>query len=225
MAKINATLTANRERAKEVYRILNETYPDATCSLDYTNPLELIVAVILSAQCTDERVNKTTPALFRKFKTAEDYAAAPQEEIEQVIKSCGFYKNKAKSIKKMATSLIEEHGGEVPGTMEELVQLGGVGRKTANVVLGECFDGQGIIVDTHCKRVNQRLQFTKNDDPVKIEKDLMKVLPDDKWTQYSHLMVFHGRNLCIARAPKCSQCPIEHLCPFPDTREGKKIAK
>lgn len=225
MAKVKTTIAANKARAAEVFERLNAHYPDAECSLDFTKPLELLVATILAAQCTDERVNIVTKTLFKKYKTAQDYVKAPQEELETYVKSCGFYRNKAKHIKKMCQSLIDQHGGEVPDTMEALVKLDGVGRKTANVILGECFGGQGIIVDTHCGRINRRLGFTKNEDPVKVEKDLMKVVPREHWTQYSHCMVFHGRAICQSRAPKCSECPVEDLCPFPDTRDGKKIAR
>lgn len=225
MAKVKAGAAATRERALEVYRILRETYPDARCSLDYTNALELVIATILAAQCTDLRVNLTTPALFARFKTPADYAAAPLEEIEGYVKSCGFYRNKAKNIQAMCRKLIERHHGEVPGTMAELTALDGVGRKTANVVLGECFGDGGVVVDTHCGRLARRLGYTKNADPVKVERDLMKVWPKKTWRMYSHSFVFHGRAVCDAQRPKCSICPVAHLCPFPDTREGKRIAR
>ena len=225
MPTLKLTQTANRERAKRVLERLREAYPDARCSLDFSTPLELLVATILAAQCTDARVNIVTKDLFRKYQCAKDYVNVPQEELEKDIQTCGFYRNKAKSIQKACASIIEQHGGAVPGTMEELVALDGVGRKTANVILGECFGGQGVIVDTHCGRISKRLGFTRNTDPVKIEKDLMKVWPPNHWTLFSHLMVFHGRATCIARAPRCSQCPVRDLCPFPETREGKKIAR
>lgn len=225
MAKVKTGAAATKERSKEVFERLAKTHPDATCSLDYTNPLELLVATILAAQCTDERVNKVTKDLFKKYRSAEDYAEAPQEKLEKEIQSCGFYRNKTKSIQKTAQALIERFGGEVPGDMESLTSLEGVGRKTANVLLGQCFDTPAVIVDTHCRRVAQRLALTKNEDPDKIEQDLMKVWPRPDWTRNSHLLVFHGRRICQARAPKCSQCPVADLCPFPDTREGKKIAK
>ena len=225
MAKIKTTISANKERAWEVYNRLIREYPDAKCSLDHRTPLQLIVATILSAQCTDARVNMVTPELFKRFKSAEDYAEAPLKEIEEYIKTCGFYRNKAKNIKGMAQALIERHGGEVPGTLEELVELDGVGRKTANVVLGSCFDVPGVVVDTHCGRIARRLGFTKNTDPVKVEHDLMKVWPKEHWSIMSHFMVFHGRAKCMARGPVCSECCLEDICPFPDTREGKKIAK
>lgn len=225
MAPIKKRITANRERALQVYDRLDATYPDARCTLNFDGPFQLIVATALAAQCTDARVNLTTAHLFKKYKTPKDYLAVTQEELEQDIKSCGFYRNKAKNIRAKCQTLIDKFNGEVPSTMEELVQLAGVGRKTANVVLGECFGGQGVIVDTHCTRVAGRLGFTKNTDAVKIEKDLMKVWPPDRWTMFSHFMVFHGRAVCTARSPKCSQCPVRDLCPWPDTREGKKLAK
>jgi endonuclease-3 len=225
MAKMKLTQAANRERAQEIFSRLRKDYPDACCSLDFTNPLELLVATILAAQCTDERVNKVTKELFRKYQTAQDYVDAPQEELEEDVRTCGFYRNKTKSIKKACASIVEQFDGKVPGTMEELLQLEGVGRKTANVILGECFDTPGIVVDTHCSRVSRRLGFTRKDDPVKIEQDLIKIWPREKWTIYSHTMVFHGRQTCQARGPKCSQCSVRDLCPFPDTREGAKIAK
>ena len=214
MGKIKLTQAANRERAEEVLKRLRKTYPDARCSLDFTNPLELLVATILAAQCTDARVNKVTPALFKKYKTLQDYVDAPQEALEEAVRTCGFFRQKSKSIKKACASIVEQFGGEVPGTMEELVQLDGVGRKTANVLLGECFDTPGVVVDTHCKRVAARLGFTKHDDPTKIERDLMKIWPRESWTIFSHCLVFHGRNVCQARKPKCEACVLSELCPY-----------
>ena len=225
MPKFKLTIGANRERAKKVFDLLKKDYPDAKCSLDHTNPLELLVATILSAQCTDARVNQETPALFKGFKTAADYAEKPIEELRGFIKSCGFYKNKAKNIQGAGRKMLVEHGGEVPQTLDELVALPGVGRKTANVILGTCFDTPGVVVDTHCGRIARRLGFTKNTDPVKVEKDLMKVWEKEHWTLFSHFMVYHGRAVCDSRSPKCSQCSVQELCPFPGTREGKKIAK
>lgn len=225
MAAGKMTLKANRERAREVLDRLARAYPDARCSLDFKNPLQLLVATILAAQCTDERVNMTTPGLFTQYKTAKDYVNAPDEELQEVIRSCGFYRQKAKSIKNACQTIVEQFGGHVPGTMEGLLQLNGVGRKTANVLLGECFDTPGIIVDTHCKRVSARLGFTKHDDPGKIEQDLMRIIPQERWTDFSHCLVFHGRATCQARNPKCSHCCVRELCPFPDTREGRKSAK
>lgn len=222
MPPFKLTIAANKERAKEVFDLLDAEYPDAECSLDHTNPLELMVATILSAQCTDVRVNKISPALFSAFKTAEDYAHTPIEELKKYIQTCGFYHNKAKNIQANARLLLEKHGGEVPQSLEELVALPGVGRKTANVVLGTCFNVPGVVVDTHCGRLTRRLGFTKNTDPVKIEKDLMKIWERQHWSLFSHFMVFHGREVCQSRTPKCSQCSLRELCPFPETREGKK---
>lgn len=219
------TVATTRSRAKKIYDRLCKTYPDAKCSLDHGEPLELLIATILSAQCTDERVNKTTPALFKRFKTVEDFATAPPRELEKYIQSCGFYKNKAKNIIGAAQKILAEHGGEVPQTLEELVALPGVGRKTANVMLGTVFGVSGVVVDTHCGRIARRLGFTKHDDPTKVEHDLMKIWPKATWSLNSHLFVYHGRAVCFARGPVCSKCPVREFCPFPETREGKKIAK
>ncbi len=219
------SLKAKKERALEVYSVLRTMYPDAECSLDHADALQLMVATILSAQCTDARVNMVTPALFERYKTAFDYADSSRKELEGFIKTCGFYRQKAKNIQSACARIVAEHGGEVPDTLEELVALDGVGRKTANVILGTCFNTPGVVVDTHCKRVTRRLGFTKEEDPVKIERDLMKIWPHETWSLYSHMMVFHGRALCIARAPRCSECDVRSLCPFPTTREGVKIAR
>lgn len=225
MAKVPLTLKANRERALVVYERLRAAYPDARCSLDFRSPLELLIATILAAQCTDVRVNIVTKSLFKKYRRPEDYVKAPISQLEDDIRTCGFYRNKAKSIVSACRKIIADFGGQVPGTMEELLTLNGVGRKTANVLLGECFGGQAVIVDTHCTRLAQRLGFTKNSDPVKIEEDLMKVWPREHWTLFSHNLVFHGRAVCTARAPKCSECPVTDLCPFPGSKEGKRIAR
>jgi endonuclease III len=208
-----------QERVQKILPILRKTYPNAKCSLNYSNPLQLLVATILSAQCTDERVNIVTKGLFKKYCRAEDYAAAPQEELEKEIQSTGFYRNKAKSLRAMARSLVEQHGGKVPSTMEELTHLAGVGRKTANVVLGNAFDvNVGVVVDTHVARLSERLGLTKHSDPVKIEKDLMEIVPQEDWTLWSHLLIHHGRAICQARKPKCTQCPVLVECPA-----GKKF--
>ena len=225
MATFKKSLSALKDRAAAVLAILRKQYPDATCSLDFKNPLQLMVSTILAAQCTDERVNIVTKDLFKRFKTPGDFLAVPPEELEKAIHSCGFYRQKAKSIRNACGKIIDLYGGKVPGTMEELVTLDGVGRKTANVILGECFGVPGVIVDTHCTRLNNRLGFTRNADPVKIEQDIMKIVPKENWNIFSHCLVFHGRAICIARAPLCSQCPVRHLCPFPDTAMGKKIAR
>ena len=202
-----------KTRATKIITILRKTYPDAKCSLHFSNPLELLVATILSAQCTDERVNIVTKDLFKKYKTAGDYANAPAAELEKDIHSTGFYRNKAKSIQKCAAALLERHGGQVPSTLEELVQLAGVGRKTANVVLGNAFDTPGIVVDTHIQRLSQRMKFTKNTDPVKIEFDLNALVPQKDWTNFCHWMIWHGRKVCTARKPDCPHCPIGDYCP------------
>ncbi|MCC6795026.1 MAG: endonuclease III [Candidatus Hydrogenedentes bacterium] len=225
MATFKFTQAANRERAAEVLKRLKNQYPDATCSLDFIAPLQLMVATILAAQCTDERVNIVTKSLFKKYKTPKDYLNSPEGELEDAIHSCGFYRQKAKSIRNACKKIIEHFNGKVPGAMDELLTLDGVGRKTANVILGECFGVPGVIVDTHCTRVTNRLGFTKSDDPKKIEQDIMKILPKEDWNIFSHCMVFHGRAVCIARAPLCSKCPVRELCPFPDTPAGKKIAR
>jgi endonuclease-3 len=212
---------ARAERVRAILPILKETYPDARCSLDHSTPLELLVATILSAQCTDERVNIVTKTLFKKYKTAKAYATAPQEELEKDIQSTGFYRNKAKSLRAMAASLIESHNGQVPKTMDELTHLAGVGRKTANVVLGNAF-GQniGITVDTHVARLSERLDLTNETDPVKIEQDLIPLIPQQDWTLWSHLLIHHGRALCQARKPKCQECPLLPHCP-----PGEKLVK
>ena len=204
---------------------LREAYPHAECSLNHASALELLVATILAAQCTDERVNIVTKDLFKEYKTPEDYLKAPKERLEEEVRTCGFFRQKSASILKTCRTLVDAFDGQVPGTMEELVGLEGVGRKTANVVLGVWFGQPAIIVDTHCRRLTQRLGFTKNNDPDKIERDLAKVWPRESWTDFSHGLVFHGRAVCHARGPKCSACVLVDLCPFPDTAQGKKMAK
>jgi endonuclease III len=193
---------------------LKAEYPDARTELDWKNPLELLVATMLSAQTTDVQVNRVTQSLFAKYRTAEDYAHADPSELEEDIRPTGFYRNKASSLRNMAGTLVEEHGGEVPGTMRELVALPGVGRKTANVVLGNAFGvDEGIVVDTHVRRVSGRLGLTENKDPVKIEQDLMKVVPEEDWTVFSHLLILHGRRTCKARKPDCPNCVLNDICP------------
>jgi endonuclease-3 len=193
---------------------LKAEFPDARTELDWKNPLELLVATMLSAQTTDVQVNRVTQTLFAKYRTAEDYAHADPTELEEDIRPTGFYRNKARSLLNMADALVEEHGGEVPNTMQELVALPGVGRKTANVVLGNAFGvDEGIVVDTHVRRVSGRLGLTENKDPVKIEQDLMKVLPVEDWTVFSHLLILHGRRTCKARKPDCPNCVLNDICP------------
>lgn len=223
--KIRISIAANKERAREVYARLAEAYPDVHCTLNYKSPFQLLIMTALAAQCTDARVNIVCKDLFPRFPTPQAFHEADVKEIEAMIHSCGFYRQKAKNIKATCKSLVEQFGGEIPRTMAELVKLAGVGRKTANVVLGECFGHQAVIVDTHCTRLANRLGFTKQQDAVKIEQDLMKVWPPAHWTKFSHFMVFHGRAVCTARSPKCTQCVLNDLCPFPTSREGKKIAK
>jgi endonuclease-3 len=212
--KMTKTQQERQSRVEAILPILKKTYPDAKCSLDYRTPLQLLVATILSAQCTDDRVNIVTKDLFKKYRTAEDYARVPQEELEKDIQSTGFYRNKAKSLRGMAKSIVDEHSGNVPDTMEQLTELPGVGRKTANVVLGNAFDKNvGIVVDTHVTRVSQRLGLTRHTDAVKIEHDLIPLVPQHDWTLWSHLMIHHGRRTCAARKPNCQQCPILKFCP------------
>jgi endonuclease-3 len=193
---------------------LKAEYPDARTELDWSNPLELLVATILSAQTTDVQVNRVTESLFSKYRTAEDYADSTPDELEEDIRPTGFYRNKARSLRSMASALVEEHGGEVPRTMPELVALPGVGRKTANVVLGNAFGtNEGIVVDTHVRRVSGRLGLTESSDPVKIEQELMRLVPEGDWTIFSHLLILHGRRTCKARKPDCPNCILNDICP------------
>ena len=207
------TLSQKQNRASKIFSKLIKIYPHPKCALDSSNPLELLVATILSAQCTDKRVNMVTPALFKRYKSAQDYASADPVELEALIRTTGFYKNKAKNIRGMAKAVCEHFHGKIPKTMEELVTLPGVGRKTANVLLGNAFGVPGICVDTHMIRLNNLLGLTKHKDPVKIEFDLMKLLPPKNWVDYSHLIIHHGRVRCVARRPVCTDCPIRDLCP------------
>ena len=200
--------------AQEVVARLKAEYPDARTELDWSNPLELLVATILSAQTTDVQVNRVTQGLFAKYRTAEDYADAAPGELEQDIRPTGFYRNKARSLRGMARALVDEHAGEVPRTMQELVALPGVGRKTANVVLGNAFGvDEGIVVDTHVRRVSGRLGLPESHDPAKIEEDLMQIVPREEWTVFSHLLIFHGRRTCKARKPDCPNCVLNDICP------------
>jgi len=206
-----------KERAAILEKKLPEIYPDAHCELDFKNPLELLVATILSAQCTDVRVNMVTPALFKRCPTAEEYAAIPQEELETLVRSTGFYRNKAKSIRGMGAALVERHRGVVPKTIEELSALPGAGRKTANVVLGNAFHlNEGVVVDTHVGRLSLRLGLTGNTDPIKVEQDLIALFPQESWSDLSHWLIWHGRRRCKARKPDCEGCEIRDLCPSVD---------
>ena len=202
------------ERVRKILAILRKTYPRATCALEHSNELELLVATILSAQCTDARVNQVTATLFRRYRTARDYAEADPKELEQQIRSTGFYRNKAKSILGAAKVLVEQHGGRVPDTMDELLQLPGVARKTANVVLGTWFGkATGVVVDTHVLRISRLLRLTRHDDPKKIEQDLIRLLPEKEWINFSHRVIWHGRKTCVARRPRCGECPLATCCP------------
>lgn len=202
-----------RTDAINVINILKDYYPNATCSLDFTTPFEIVVATILSAQCTDERVNKTTPALFNKYSTPYDFVNIDLNVLEDLIHPCGFYRNKAKNIKACAQKIVSDFNGKVPCTAEELMSLPGVGRKTANVVLLEAFGiAQGIAVDTHAKRISNLIGFSNESDPVKIEQDLLKIIPKEYLKDVNHLLVWHGRNICVARNPKCDKCPIKNYC-------------
>ncbi len=203
-----------RERVKQLVKVWPQVYPRACCELDFRNPLELLVATILSAQCTDKRVNMVTPWLFKKYRTAADYANASQAELENAIRSTGFFRSKTKSIRAAMRTIAEEHKGKVPNTMEELRALPGVGRKTANVVLGNAFGkNEGVVVDTHVARLSQRLGLTKQKDAEKIERDLMKIVPREHWTNWSHWLIWHGRRRCFARKPDCGRCEVFRLCP------------
>lgn len=205
---------ALQARTKKIIAALKKTYPDAHCELNYSNPLELLIATILSAQCTDKRVNIVTEQLFKKYRTATDFAKAEISELEEAIRSTGFYKNKARNIKAACRDIVEKYGGKVPRTMEELVQLGGVGRKTANVVLGNAYGiNTGIVVDTHVARLSARLALTRDKTPEKIEQALMELVPQPEWTMFSHLLIWHGRRRCFARKPECPHCEIGALCP------------
>jgi len=206
---------ANRKlRVGELIAELKKSYPDADCALRHGNPLKLLVATILSAQCTDKRVNVVTKTLFKKYKTPADYAAAPDGELEEDIRSTGFYRNKAKNIRGAAARIISDFGGKVPRTMKELLTLPGVARKTANCVLGNSFGlAEGVVVDTHVIRLSGRLGLTKHKDPVKIERDLMELVPQDEWILWSHMLIHHGRAICDARKPDCENCSIAELCP------------
>jgi len=207
-------VTPSAAPASEVIVRLKVEYPDARTELDWSNPLELLVATILSAQTTDVQVNRVTESLFSKYRTAEDYADSTPDELEEDIRPTGFYRNKARSLRGMASVLVEKHGGEVPRTMSELIALPGVGRKTANVVLGNAFGtNEGIVVDTHVRRVSGRLGLTESSDPVKIEQELMRSVPERDWTIFSHLLILHGRRTCKARKPDCPNCILNDICP------------
>jgi endonuclease-3 len=210
----------NKKRVKEIIKILSKEIPDSTIALKFSNPFELLIATILSAQCTDVKVNQVTADLFKKYRSAKDYAEANRAELEADIRPTGFYRNKAKSIQKCCQQLLARFGGKVPKSLEEMVTLPGVGRKTANVILGNAFGIPGIVVDTHVQRVSQRIGLTKNTDPVKIEFDLMEIVPREEWTHFSNLLVWHGRRTCMAKKPLCEQCPIRKWSDY-----GSKLLK
>ena len=205
----------NKKEAVEIIKKLKEYYPDATCSLDFKTPFEMVISVMLSAQCTDERVNKTTPSLFEKYSTPQSICDIDIQELERIIYPCGFYKNKAKNIKAMAKEILDKYNGKVPETMEELITLPGVGRKSANVVMLEAFNNpQGIAIDTHAKRIANRVGLSKNTVPEKVEQDILKLIPKEYYKDVNHLFVWHGRKICNARKPKCNECPIKKYCRY-----------
>jgi endonuclease-3 len=209
------TLPHKRTRTQQLIQRLKAAHPDARCSLNYANPLELLVATVLSAQCTDERVNRVTEGLFKKYQTASDYAKAPPGALEEDIRSTGFYRHKAQALRGCCAELAARYGGAVPANLAALVQLPGVGRKTANVVLGNAYEiAEGIVVDTHVRRLSGRLGLTEHADPEKIEQDLLHLVPRADWIIFGHLLIWHGRRICAARSPKCPTCPLQDLCPF-----------
>lgn len=213
--KISKPRTAADRKARlaKILALLDEMFPNVTCALHHRNPWELLVATILSAQCTDKRVNEVTPGLFAKYPTPEDFAAVRPEVLAEDIRSTGFFNNKAKSVVGAANRVVTEFGGEVPRTIEELLTIPGAARKTANVVLGTAYGiASGVVVDTHVQRIARRLDLTREDEPVKIERDLMKILPREKWILFAHQLIHHGRSLCVARRPRCAECPLELLC-------------
>ena len=211
---MKSSKSSTADRVRKIVKRLATSYGDATCALAHSNALELLVATILSAQCTDVRVNLVTKELFKRYRSARDFAGADLGELEAAVRSTGFFRNKAKNIQGAARLLVEKFGGEVPSTMEELLELPGVARKTANVVLGTWFrKASGVVVDTHVHRIARRLQLTREDDPKKIEQDLMKLLPTEEWINFSHRVIWHGRRICVVRKPKCGECPLAGQCP------------
>ena len=206
-------ITAEASSARSIYRILTKEYPDARCELDFNSPLELLIATVLSAQCTDVRVNAVTPVLFNRFPTLETLAAAKLSEVEEIIYSTGFFRSKAKNIKELANKILNDFGGEVPNDLAQLVTLPGVGRKTANVVLGNAFEIPGLTVDTHFGRLSRRFGWSDQTDPVKVEKDVAELIPEKEWTLLSHKLIWHGRRICHSRKPECGICPLAKLCP------------
>jgi endonuclease III len=220
---MGAKLAKKEESAKAIYRILTKRYPNVTCELDFMDPLQLLVATVLSAQCTDKRVNAVTPELFKRYKKVEDFAGANLRELQSIIKSTGFYRAKAKNIKGLAMKIVKDYGGEVPDNLDQLVTLPGVGRKTANVVLGHAFDTPGITVDTHFGRLSRRFGWTNETNPVKVEFAVAKLIPEKEWTNLSQRMIWHGRRICHSRKPACGACPLAELCPSFGIGERDKI--
>jgi endonuclease-3 len=214
MAKQAQEPLIGAQSIQAILRVLDKHYPDARCTLDHQSPVQLLVATILSAQCTDERVNRVTPGLFARYPDARSFAAAPLEDLEMAIQSTGFFRNKAKAIQGCCRQIVEHHGGEVPADLDALVKLPGVGRKTANVILGNAFQVPGIVVDTHVGRIAGRLGLTRHKDPDKIERDLMGQIPRERWTRFSHQLILHGRAICQARQPKCANCPANVHCEY-----------
>jgi endonuclease-3 len=211
--QVKSQKVQDERRMTEVLKALKREYPEAECSLGYESPFQLLIATILSAQCTDERVNQVTPHLFKKFPTAEAMAQARIPELEKLIQSTGFFRSKAKSLSEASREIVEKHHGKVPQDLHELIKLRGVGRKTANVVLGVAFGVPGLVVDTHVKRLTYRMGFTHSTDPEKIEQEMMKLVPQEDWTLFAHLMIDHGRKICMARRPLCDECPVARYCP------------
>lgn len=222
MGRMRESKSQRQARTHEIIKLLKRAHPDARCALNHSNAFELLIATILSAQCTDERVNKVTADLFRKYRKPEDYLKVRDTELQQDVKTTGFFRNKTKSIQGACKVLIEEFGGEVPRTMEELLRVPGAARKTSNVVLGVAYGiAEGVVVDTHVSRLSQRLKLTRQKDPVKIEKDLIELVPKKDWIIFSHLLIFHGRRVCKARRPLCEECAVEKLCPSSILKTGK----
>ena len=218
-AKFKIDTKEAAERVRKIYPVLKKTYPEAKIALNFATPLELLIATILSAQCTDVRVNIVTKDLFKKYRSAAEWADADLKQIQEDIKSTGFFRNKSTSIKNGCRKIVEEFGGKVPGTMEELLEIPGVGRKTANVILGNAFGVPGIACDTHVIRLSRRLQLSENSDAVKLEFDLYEIVPKKNWTMFGHLLIWHGRNICVARKPDCPSCPIAKYCPSANNPE------
>jgi endonuclease-3 len=213
LAAMRESIAAKKKRASAIYRVLSKSYPDVKCELDFDSPLQLLIATVLSAQCTDKRVNSVTPALFRRYRNVEDFASAKTSELEKIIRSTGFFRAKARSIKGLSQRVVKEYGGEVPDNLADLITLPGVGRKTANVVLGHAFNTPGLTVDTHFGRLVRRFGWSKELDPVKVEFAIMELIPEKEWTNLSQRLIWHGRRVCHSRKPACGACPLDKLCP------------